>query len=272
MPLARALAAVLILALIHPFTIGSSFSQNSDQVVAPTGESDCATNTGSSATLLLASPVLQDSTLGEPSRIAEIRVYAEDGTCVGRAPWEGKDTSVSIWGDDPERPGKEGLGSEEQFLLGIVREHREAGSEEWAVRFTLDQREEYFAPTANFESGAIYMVASMSSESASIGASEARSPEDRPTSFELSMLPNYPNPASEFTMLAYTIPSTSSVNVAAYDMLGRRIAVIYAADNQEAGRHSVRWNTSSLASGAYVVRLKTTSGVREQVVTVVREG
>jgi hypothetical protein len=265
---ARALAAVLILVFIHPFAISSSFSQVRDQVV----DSDCATNTGSSATLLLASPILQDSTLGDPSRIVEIRVYSEDGTCVGRAPWEGQDTSVSIWGDDPERPGKEGLGSEEQFLLGIVSEIREADSDEWSVRFTLDQREEYFAPTAKFESGAIYMVASMSSEAASNAASNERSPDDRPTSFELSMLPNYPNPASEFTMLAYTIPSASSVNVAAYDMLGRRISVIYAADSQEAGRHSVRWNTSSLASGAYVVRLKTTSGVREQVVTVIREG
>ena len=55
-------------------------------------------------------------------------------------------------------------------------------------------------------------------------------------------------------MPLYLAPS-SSVELAVYDLLGRRIAVLIDGE-QDAGRHTRVWNTGGLASGVYVYRLR----------------
>jgi len=54
-----------------------------------------------------------------------------------------------------------------------------------------------------------------------------------------------------------------------YDVLGRQVATL-AAGRKEAGRHTVRLETSQLASGVYFGRLTAGEQTRTQKITVVR--
>lgn len=79
----------------------------------------------------------------------------------------------------------------------------------------------------------------------------------RPTDFVLG--PNYPNPFNTSTGLRYALPRESRIELAVYDLLGRRVRTI--ADGvQRAGWHTARWDGrdeagSSAASGLYIYTL-----------------
>jgi hypothetical protein len=78
----------------------------------------------------------------------------------------------------------------------------------------------------------------------------------------------YPNPFSGASTLAFTLPATSDISLAVYDVLGRQVAVL--ADGEHAaGRHSVTIDGSSLAAGVYVVRLAAGEYVAARRLTVV---
>lgn len=76
-----------------------------------------------------------------------------------------------------------------------------------------------------------------------------------------SVAQNYPNPFNPETSLSFTLPQPASVQVAVYDALGRRLAVL--ADRRfTAGGHSLRWNGRdqsgrSVASGVYMAVVQT---------------
>ncbi|MES1225883.1 MAG: T9SS type A sorting domain-containing protein, partial [Bacteroidota bacterium] len=68
----------------------------------------------------------------------------------------------------------------------------------------------------------------------------------------------FPNPASEQTVVSYTIPLSADVALRLFDMSGRMIQTIEK-KNQFAGRHSETLNCSSLQKGVYLVEIKTGS-------------
>ncbi len=78
-----------------------------------------------------------------------------------------------------------------------------------------------------------------------------------PTEFALGA--NYPNPFNPSTKFTIALPRDAHVNVAVYDILGRKIATLL--DNVEtAGYHAVEWNGRSdeqmqAASGMYFIRM-----------------
>ncbi|MBI3194910.1 MAG: T9SS type A sorting domain-containing protein, partial [Ignavibacteriae bacterium] len=80
----------------------------------------------------------------------------------------------------------------------------------------------------------------------------------KPLEFSLSQ--NYPNPFNPSTRLSIEIPKMADVDVAVYDVLGRRIATLmYGTKN--AGFYSVDWNGIDNAgfavpTGTYLVRMK----------------
>lgn len=78
----------------------------------------------------------------------------------------------------------------------------------------------------------------------------------QPTQFSLSQ--NYPNPFNPSTVIEYAIPATSQVTVQVFDMMGRLVATLVN-ETQAAGRHSVNFDASNLASGMYIYRLSTGS-------------
>jgi hypothetical protein len=68
---------------------------------------------------------------------------------------------------------------------------------------------------------------------------------------------NFPNPFNPTTVISYQLPVDGDVNVAVYDAIGRRIAVLVD-ERMSAGSHSVTFDASGLSSGVYVYVL--TSG------------
>jgi hypothetical protein len=74
-----------------------------------------------------------------------------------------------------------------------------------------------------------------------------------PVKFSLSQ--NYPNPFNPITTIKYEIPTSSTVHLAVFDLLGRRVATL--ADGlKHAGVYSVSFNGTNLASGVYYCRLQ----------------
>jgi hypothetical protein len=78
-----------------------------------------------------------------------------------------------------------------------------------------------------------------------------RQHEATPYSFALS---NYPNPFNPSTVIRYSLPCTSSVKLAIYDLFGREVATLVDQE-QSPGWKDVPWNAAHVASGMYFYRL-----------------
>ena len=63
-------------------------------------------------------------------------------------------------------------------------------------------------------------------------------------------LRNYPNPANNFTTIAFNLPKETNLSVTIYDINGKIIADLYNGVNQ-AGLVTTQFNTSNLESGVY---------------------
>jgi uncharacterized repeat protein (TIGR01451 family) len=76
---------------------------------------------------------------------------------------------------------------------------------------------------------------------------------DVPKSVELH--PNYPNPFNPTTTIGFSLPSTSHVKLAVYDVTGRMVRTVL---NQivQSGSHTVQFDASGLTSGLYLYRLE----------------
>jgi hypothetical protein len=80
-----------------------------------------------------------------------------------------------------------------------------------------------------------------------------------PTEFTLSE--NYPNPFNPETRFDYQLPENTQVQITVYDILGKRVKVLFD-DDQEAGYYHISWDGTnhsgiSVASGVYMVRIST---------------
>ncbi|MFB6232110.1 MAG: Ig-like domain-containing protein, partial [Salinibacter sp.] len=78
----------------------------------------------------------------------------------------------------------------------------------------------------------------------------------------------YPNPSRGAVSVDYHLKEAQRVEVRVYDLLGRTIKTL-ADGRQEAGYHTVRWNAAKVASGVYLVRLKTESMSATQRISVI---
>jgi subtilisin family serine protease len=77
-------------------------------------------------------------------------------------------------------------------------------------------------------------------------------PTPLPTAIQLDQ--NYPNPFNPRTTIGITLPQSAELRLAAYDILGRQVALL-AEGRYTAGPHVFEFDGSQLASGAYVYRL-----------------
>jgi len=71
---------------------------------------------------------------------------------------------------------------------------------------------------------------------------------------EFSLLQNYPNPFNAQTTIEFTVSRADQVKLEAFDLLGRKVAVLADA-RMDAGPHSVTWDCSDLSSGVYFYKL-----------------
>lgn len=87
-------------------------------------------------------------------------------------------------------------------------------------------------------------------------------PEGVPATYEVS--PNYPNPFNPSTLIQYQLPSSSTVELNVYNMLGQRVRTLVN-DRKNAGYHQVVWDGRNelgqqVASGIYIYRFVASNG------------
>ena len=78
-----------------------------------------------------------------------------------------------------------------------------------------------------------------------------------------------PNPFRSSTEIVYALPQRTDVTLAVYDLMGRRVRQL-ASGARSAGIHRARLSSTSLPSGAYVVRLQADGQQKTRRITVVK--
>jgi len=66
---------------------------------------------------------------------------------------------------------------------------------------------------------------------------------------------NHPNPFNPATVISFTIPKATNVNITVYNSLGQAVSEL-ASQEFSAGNHSVNFNASNLTSGIYFYRIE----------------
>ena len=72
---------------------------------------------------------------------------------------------------------------------------------------------------------------------------------------ELTLSDPFPNPADETLTIHYELTQNGSVELNIYDLSGRLVETLVSGE-QTAGRHSVNWDSSTSATGVYLLRLE----------------
>lgn len=92
-------------------------------------------------------------------------------------------------------------------------------------------------------------------------------PSGPPARYELSQ--NYPNPFNPTTAISYQLSAVGLVTLKVFDLLGREVATLVD-QRQNAGRYTVTFDASALASGIYFYRLEAGSSIQVMKMTLVR--
>jgi len=74
-----------------------------------------------------------------------------------------------------------------------------------------------------------------------------------PPNYSLSQ--NYPNPFNATTTIQYDVPDPSHVTIAIFNENGQLIEILVDSQ-QDAGRYTVSWDGSNVASGLYFIQMQ----------------
>jgi len=91
---------------------------------------------------------------------------------------------------------------------------------------------------------------------------------------ELTLEQSRPNPASQYTLISYSLPIESEVYVEILDIFGSKVRTL-SSGMESSGERTIEWNLTDdagkqVASGTYFCRLKAGNEVRTEKITVVR--
>ena len=86
---------------------------------------------------------------------------------------------------------------------------------------------------------------------------------------QLALHAPFPNPSRDHTTVRYELPEATEVQIAVYDLLGRRVATPVDG-RKNVGRAQVQLRTQDLPSGTYILRLQAADQTRTQRLTVVK--
>ncbi|MFP4527423.1 MAG: T9SS type A sorting domain-containing protein, partial [Candidatus Kapaibacterium sp.] len=79
----------------------------------------------------------------------------------------------------------------------------------------------------------------------------------------------YPNPASSFANVMFSVPESGNVNIALYDAIGNKVMTI--ADAQfDAGSHSASINAADLSAGNYILRITAGNNTAVTKITIIK--
>lgn len=81
---------------------------------------------------------------------------------------------------------------------------------------------------------------------------------------------NYPNPFNPSTTINYTLGEMALVKLTVFDVMGKEVAQLVEAQNQQAGDYSVVFDALNLASGIYRYRLQVGNQVFEKKMTLLK--
>jgi PKD repeat protein len=70
----------------------------------------------------------------------------------------------------------------------------------------------------------------------------------------------YPNPFMDYTTISYALPKPQFIEITIYDQLGRKIETLVKS-RQDSGDYQITWETKTLATGVYHLKLVTTDGI-----------
>ncbi len=84
-----------------------------------------------------------------------------------------------------------------------------------------------------------------------------------------SLSQNYPNPFNPVTVINYQIPVNSKVMLKVYDVLGKEITTLVN-NQQQAGKYSVSFDASKLASGVYIYQIIAGNFIQAKKMTVLK--
>ena len=113
--------------------------------------------------------------------------------------------------------------------------------------------------------------ASLSAVNTEAAAGQApKSGEEAPLIQGLVLEPNYPNPFSQETEIAFTLPATTHVRLLLYDALGREVAMLLNGETYSRGRHTLKFNGTKLPSGVYSLHLQAGIWKTSRTITLIR--
>jgi hypothetical protein len=146
-----------------------------------------------------------------------------------------------------------GAASEDATALAMTDAHRLDGASERAAQPDAS------SSSVRYADGSVWSVAVDAGAPAAAQAAVTR----------YALHGAVPNPSTTTTTLRFDVPTAGDLAVEVYDLLGRRVATLV--DGRvEAGHHAVRWSSSSVSPGVYVVRMRAGAFVQAQRLTVVR--
>jgi hypothetical protein len=70
------------------------------------------------------------------------------------------------------------------------------------------------------------------------------------------ILNNYPNPFNPSTVISYTLPYETDVQISVFSAIGQKVADLLNA-HQRAGTYKINFTLENRSSGIYFIRLKT---------------
>ena len=76
---------------------------------------------------------------------------------------------------------------------------------------------------------------------------------DAPIEYDLSQ--NYPNPFNPVTIINYSLPLKSQIELVVYNLLGESVIKLVN-EEKEAGQHSVEFDATKLSSGIYLISIR----------------
>ncbi|NOX17870.1 MAG: T9SS type A sorting domain-containing protein [Chlorobi bacterium] len=72
---------------------------------------------------------------------------------------------------------------------------------------------------------------------------------------------NYPNPFNPSTVIEYSVPENSYVELKVYDIIGNEITTLVS-EEKSRGYYQIQFNAKGLSSGTYIYSLRTNKSVQ----------